>query len=610
MTRPLSPDLLHASRVPSGGVGRPALLLAGFILAALAVRLPAMVFSEQNWDEALYRLMADSLLAGHVPYTEIWDRKPVGIFLIYAAADGLSFHAAAAIRVATVLSVGIGAWCMAGLGRAMLASPAGGVAGGLLYVAYSAHTVAGSNTELFFVTLNLAGFWLLLQAASLDWPVDQPAGRALRRAFLAGLLMGAAVQVKYNAAFDIAGFAAMLLVMRPHLVAPLLVRPLLVRPFLVRPFLVRSNLLQWRHWRPLLAVAMPASLGIVLPTLAAMAWYGAIGRFGLWFTANITANAGLVGATAPPLELEVLPFLLGQNRLVVLGTAACALAAPWLADTRQRRQGLAALSLWLAADAAALLVMRRFADHMMVQALPVLCLATGFVLARLVEAATAQRPAVWPTVRPILLWTLPLLAYAGVNARSLARPYAAAVEIVARRTAAAPHWGDLTATLGAELRQRLRPGDGLYVFGGPLLGVYAAAGRAPPTRFAFVEHLWGGYAPVDGPAELARILATRPAFIVRDDLLAPGTEQRRRFGAPAEPIFAQLDAALARDYVAEPDIPPFISYGGARLGAASSAVIFHRRMPEPRTAEPRTAEPNTAKPRTAERRTSDSAASP
>jgi hypothetical protein len=138
-----------------------------------------------------------------------------------------------------------------------------------------------------------------------------------------------------------------------------------------------------------------------------------------------------------------------------------------------------------------------------------------------------------------------------------------------------PHWGDPSAAAGALLRQRLAPGAAVYVFGGPILGVYGAAGRAPPTRFPFVEHLWSGYAPVDGVAELERVLAGRPQFIAVAAPWVPGG----KVPAGAERVFAVLDAALARDYVADATVGPFRSRGGGPIGPREGIALFRRAVP-------------------------------
>jgi hypothetical protein len=213
---------------------------------------------------------------------------------------------------------------------------------------------------------------------------------------------------------------------------------------------------------------------------------------------------------------------------------------------------------------AALWFLHRLANHMMIQILPPLCLATGFAVARAAEAAGRWRAAVLAVV---------VLAWLGWSGRELARPFVAAAEVVARRQEGeGAAWGDASAAAGALLATRLTPGETIYVFGGPILGVYEAAGRSPPTRFPFAEHLWSGYAPVDGVAELGRILAERPAFIaVAGDWVADG-----EVPPGAERIFGMLHGALARDYCVDATVGPFISRGGGLIGRREPIVIFRR----------------------------------
>ena len=62
------------------------LLKAGLILAlfTLATRLWTFGNPLINVDEQFYVLTGDRLLHGVLPYVDIWDRKPIGLFLIYA----------------------------------------------------------------------------------------------------------------------------------------------------------------------------------------------------------------------------------------------------------------------------------------------------------------------------------------------------------------------------------------------------------------------------------------------------------------------------------------------------------------------------------------------
>ena len=74
--------------LPHRDRARPTMAATWLILAvvALALRLPDIGNPLIDLDEQFYLLVGDRMLHGAVPYVDIWDRKPVGLFLIYAAA--------------------------------------------------------------------------------------------------------------------------------------------------------------------------------------------------------------------------------------------------------------------------------------------------------------------------------------------------------------------------------------------------------------------------------------------------------------------------------------------------------------------------------------------
>jgi hypothetical protein len=79
--------------------------------------------------------------------------------------------------------------------------------------------------------------------------------------------------------------------------------------------------------------------------------------------------------------------------------------------------------------------------------------------------------------------------------------------------------------------------------------VYALAGVTPVTRFAFSEHLSGYFSDligVDANVELARVLASRPWFLV----VAPGRWDRIRPEARSA-----VEAALAEAYTLVKVVP-------------------------------------------------------
>ena len=77
---------------PTRGPARPAPAWAiALALTALtfAVRAPTFGNPFLGFDEQFYLLVGDRMLHGALPYVDIFDRKPIGLFLLYAATRAL-----------------------------------------------------------------------------------------------------------------------------------------------------------------------------------------------------------------------------------------------------------------------------------------------------------------------------------------------------------------------------------------------------------------------------------------------------------------------------------------------------------------------------------------
>lgn len=85
--------------VRSGPLLRSAALVGVAGLAAAAVTRP------YTGDQALYRLIGRELLAGRALYTEVWDIKQPGIFLVHAAVEAVAGPVEVATRLLDVLAV-------------------------------------------------------------------------------------------------------------------------------------------------------------------------------------------------------------------------------------------------------------------------------------------------------------------------------------------------------------------------------------------------------------------------------------------------------------------------------------------------------------------------
>ena len=61
------------------------LAVALLFLAAFLLRMPHFGDPLYQIDEQFYLLVGDRMLHGAIPFVDIWDRKPIGLFLLFAA---------------------------------------------------------------------------------------------------------------------------------------------------------------------------------------------------------------------------------------------------------------------------------------------------------------------------------------------------------------------------------------------------------------------------------------------------------------------------------------------------------------------------------------------
>src|SRR3569833_3787129 len=115
------------------------MVAALLLLVALAVRCVDFGNPVIHVDEQYYLLVGDRLLRGALPYVDIWDRKPIGLFAIFAAIRLLPGDGVLAYQLVATLFAAATAWLVQRGARWL---------GVLLFVAFVAGVV-------FF-------FWLLL----------------------------------------------------------------------------------------------------------------------------------------------------------------------------------------------------------------------------------------------------------------------------------------------------------------------------------------------------------------------------------------------------------------------------------------------------------------
>ena len=334
----LGPRLRGGETDRGGGASRGGGNTRLLILIAAAILLRAIDLGNPviHVDEEFYFVAARAMAHGGLPYVDVWDRKPVGLFLLYLPAAALPWQWGI---VAYQLMAGAGAVATAWL-VARLADRAdwarGSTAAAVAYLVWlDLLGGVGGQAPVFFNLLMAGAGTLAL-------------GARRRDGVGAMALVGLALQVKYSVVFEGVALGLYLL---------------------------------WRHRRGWPAAAAWGALLIavaLLPTAAAVAAYAAHGQAPAWVYANLTSifarvadpwperlgNAATLALILSPLiamafaggrDTAVRRFLLGWFAVALAGVAlfggwfdhyglpvlvpGCACAAGFFAEFRWRRLG-------------------------------------------------------------------------------------------------------------------------------------------------------------------------------------------------------------------------------------------------------------------------------
>ncbi|MCC2980723.1 DUF2029 domain-containing protein [Sphingomonas sp. IC4-52] len=323
------------------------------LLLAVAIAARAVTFANPivHVDEDFYFTVARDMWAGALPYVDIWDRKPPGLFLIYLLPAALPFGwGIIAYQALALVAVVITAWIIARLAEAG-GWARGATLSGVAYILWlNLASGQGGQSPVFYNPL-MAGAALLIigNRARSGW-----------RDGAAMLLVGLALQVKYSALFEGLFFGIWIMAR------------------------------DWRAGRPIGRVAVPgvglATLAL-LPTIAAAGYYAAIGHLDAFTFANFRSISAR--RTDPALErvgnfLKVaallLPLLVMAVDSVRHGAGGQGAGQPQgeVAPGAQRF-----LLCWLSVAIAGIVVFGGWFDHYALPAIvPGAVCAAGFLGAR------------------------------------------------------------------------------------------------------------------------------------------------------------------------------------------------------------------------------------
>lgn len=139
------------------------LAIAIIVIAAIATRAVTFGNPLVDMDDQFYWLVGQSWWDGRWPIVDIWDRKPVGLFLIYGAIAGIDRSILAVQLTATVFAAGTAILVRAA--SLHIASPRAALLAAVTYLAYLPVFGGQSGQSPVFYNLFVAAAGLLLLKA-------------------------------------------------------------------------------------------------------------------------------------------------------------------------------------------------------------------------------------------------------------------------------------------------------------------------------------------------------------------------------------------------------------------------------------------------------------
>lgn len=315
----------------------PLVVLALLALAAVALRFITFGNPALGYDEQFYLLVGERMLHGALPYVDIFDRKPIGIFLIYAFACLFGGDGFLAYKLVALVFVIATAFLLYRLARQRTGA-AGAMLAALFYLLWLNFMEGeGGQTPIFYDLLVLGAGGLLLAA------VRTPA-RLWRNGCVALLLIGLSLQIKYTVLFEGLFFGCAFLWLA------------------LRQGMTLSRL-------ALFAVAM---IGLALfPTVMAIGTYAAIGHADAFLFANFYSAFGQGKGT----PLRQITKLLETTAIFLPFGLVAFVARPALRRDRTLLETRWLLG-WLAAAILGVVIYWRFnSPHYAIPILPPLLLA-------------------------------------------------------------------------------------------------------------------------------------------------------------------------------------------------------------------------------------------
>ena len=439
----------------AGWLDSRAVVLIVLALVALALRGPLFGNPIIHADEQFYLLVGDRMLNGALPYVDMWDRKPIGLFLLYAGIRTLGGDGVIEYQLAATVFAVLTAFLVWDIARP-LTSARNALLGAVAYLLYlQVFDGAGGQSPVFYNLVVVAAVRLFVALARDEASSERAASLIIVGAAV-NLLFGIAIQMKYTPVFEGVYFGLLLWVRA------------------VRTFRSQSRVLG--------AVALWVGCACA-PTVAAMLVYQRLGHLDAFVQANFLSVFSRHQSILPAL------WRLAVTGLTLTPLGACALRGAFRVEGDGADVGLRLVLLgWAAAAVGGYLLFGSYYGHYALPLLPPLCVlgALGF----------GGRHRLFNERVTLALGLLAAVVMTGYRFYSNGSPRQA---------------DRLTALVAANLH------GCLWVYEGPS-SLYRRTNACFVSRYVFPSHLNNNKEAdaigVDTVAETARILRGSPSVIV------------------------------------------------------------------------------------------------
>lgn len=188
---------------------RAILVFLGLLTLSILIKLPSFFRYLDLPDEATFILMAQSMLDGHLPYTELWDIKPPLGFFVFIFPLILFGKSLFSVRLYAVIYIALAGLAIYLLGKRIWNYRTGIISAILLTVIVALGTDLGKVMEM--TTLQQ----IVLAPLTASFTIIATLRINPKRCFFTGILMGLALMMRLNLAYVAltVGFAIFLIVL-------------------------------------------------------------------------------------------------------------------------------------------------------------------------------------------------------------------------------------------------------------------------------------------------------------------------------------------------------------------------------------------------------------